>query len=148
MDLFGKIKHMKILLVDDDKWIRDSMIFLFEVEGCELLAVETAEEGIKAIKQQEFDIAIVDYRLPGMDGLEFLRYIHRVQPETLRILITAYNDKQLFTEADQMGIEDFIAKPFTSEIIEASLNRLVDKFSRNRTDQKSKRRGKNVYSNS
>lgn len=128
MDLFDKIKHMKILLVDDDRWIRDSMTLLFETEGCELLALETAEEGLQAVKQQKIDIAIVDYRLPGMDGLEFLKYITALQPDTLRILITAHIDKKVVIEADQLGVEDFIAKPFTSESIEASLSRLVDKF--------------------
>ena len=128
MDLFDKIKHMKILLVDDDRWIRDSMTLLFETEGCELLALETAEEGLQAVKQQKIDIAIVDYRLPGMDGLEFLKYITALQPDTLRILITAHIDKKVVIEADQLGVEDFIAKPFTSESIEASLSRLVDKL--------------------
>ena len=128
MDLFDKIKHMKILLVDDDRWIRDSMTLLFETEGCELLALETAEEGLQAVKQQKIDIAIVDYRLPGMDGLEFLKYITALKPDTLRILITAHIDKKVVIEADQLGVEDFIAKPFTSESIEASLSRLVDKL--------------------
>lgn len=135
MDLFGKIKHMKTLLVDDDKWIRDSMTLFFEAEGCDLLAVETAEEGLQAIKQQDFDIAIVDYRLPGMDGLEFLKRIHSIHPDTLRILITAYGDNSLFAEALQMGVEDYIAKPFTSEIIEASLSRLLEKSGKDSIDQ-------------
>jgi YesN/AraC family two-component response regulator len=62
-----------------------------------------------------------------MDGLEFLKCIHSIHPDTLRILITAYGDNSLFAEALQMGVEDYIAKPFTSEIIEASLSRLLEK---------------------
>ena len=45
MNLFSKLKNMKILLIDDDEWIRDSMQLFFEGEGCHLLAIGTAEEG-------------------------------------------------------------------------------------------------------
>ena len=144
MDIFCKIRNMKILLVDDDKWIRESMSLLFEAEGCDLLTLETAEEGLRAIKKQQFDIAIVDYRLPGMDGLTFLKSLSAHQPDVLRILITAYGDKELLADADEMGVEEHIAKPFTSEIIEASLNRLVEKFYEDTTNHINQRRSENV----
>jgi DNA-binding response OmpR family regulator len=66
---------MKILLVDDDEWIRDSLGLFFEAEGCDMLAFETAEEGMEAVKKQAYDIVISDYKLPAMDGLEFLRRV-------------------------------------------------------------------------
>ena len=68
MDVFSKIREMRILLIDDDEWIRDSLRIFFEAEGCDLLALETAEEGIAAIKDQIFDLIIADYKLPGLDG--------------------------------------------------------------------------------
>ena len=86
---------MKILLVDDDEWIRDSLNILFEAEGCNLLALETAEEGIEAVEQQVYDIVISDYKLPGMDGLEFLRRVKDKQPNAVEILITAYGNDEI-----------------------------------------------------
>jgi len=144
MNLFGTIKHMNILLVDDDKWIRDSMTVLFEAEGCALKALETAEEGLEIIKNQKFDIAIVDYRLPNMDGLEFLERIGVLMPNIMRILITAYGDKKMFSRAKRIGVEEYIAKPFTSENIEETLTRLVRAQDKEPNDQLNERRCKNV----
>ena len=87
MDIFSRIKNMKVLLDDDDVWIRDSLSLFFEAEGCNLLTFKTAEEGMEAVKQQAYDIVISDYKLPGMDGLEFLRRIKEKQPNALKIII-------------------------------------------------------------
>ena len=117
---------MKILLIDDDEWIRDSLSFFFEAEGCNLLTFETAEEGMEAVKQQAYDIVISDYKLPGMDGLEFLRRVKEKQPNVLEILITAYANCGILKEAKMMGVKEFIPKPFTSEDVETSLARIVE----------------------
>ena len=127
MDLFNKLKSMEILLVDDDEWIRHSLCLFFESEGCHLTALETAEEGMEAIKKQAYDILVTDYRLPGMDGLEFLRHIRGTQPHIMTILITAYKSDDIVSEAMKLGIQDFIEKPFTTKTIEESLSRLLKK---------------------
>jgi DNA-binding NtrC family response regulator len=125
MDIFSTLQDMKILLIDDDEWIRDSLCLLFEAEGCELLALETAEEGLKALHHQKYDIIISDYKLPGMDGLEFLKQVQISHPNAVRIMITAYINESLVSEGKKIGVQDFIAKPFTSEILQASLARLT-----------------------
>ena len=125
MDIFSTLQNMKILLIDDDEWIRDSLCLLFEAEGCELLALETAEEGLNALHHQHYDIIISDYKLPGMDGLEFLKQIQISHPKAIRIMITAYINESLVSEGKKIGIQDFIAKPFTSETLQASLARLT-----------------------
>jgi DNA-binding NtrC family response regulator len=125
MDILSRLKNMKILLVDDDEWIRDSLSIFFEAEGCNLLALETAEEAMETVRQQDFDIVISDYKLPGMDGLEFLRQVKKRHPETLEILITAYGNYDLYIEAIKAGVQDFISKPLTSENVEMSLARII-----------------------
>jgi DNA-binding response OmpR family regulator len=125
MDLFSKLKEMKIMLIDDDEWIRDSLSLFFESEGCHLLALETAEEGLDALRNQNYDIIIVDYRLPGMDGLDFLEKIRESYPMAIRILITAYGSRDVISKALEIGIQDYISKPFTVDEIEQSLSQLI-----------------------
>ena len=127
MDLYSKLRKMKILLIDDDEWIRDSLSIFFKCEGCRINALETAEEGLEALKMQSYDIIIVDYRLPGMDGLDFLKRIKESHPSAMKILVTAYGTINVASEAIHMGIQDFIEKPFTTKTIEASLSRLIEK---------------------
>lgn len=122
---FNKLKHMKTLLVDDDEFVRDSLRLLFESRGCYLLAVETAEDGMKALAKEAFDVIITDYKLPGMDGLEFCRRIRSDHPRALRILITAYGSRAVEEEASAAGIEELIEKPITSDAIRSSLFRLM-----------------------
>jgi DNA-binding response OmpR family regulator len=125
MNLFGKLRQMRILLIDDDEWIRDSLSMFFEAEGCRLLALETAEIAMERLNRDRYDIIIADYRLPGMDGLEFFRRIRNIQPDCIKILITAYGSEDVRVEAAHSGIQDMIAKPFTSRVLENALARLL-----------------------
>jgi DNA-binding NtrC family response regulator len=125
MDLFPGLKNLKVLLVDDDEWIRHALSLFFEGEGCHILALETAEDGVEAIKGQEFDVIITDYRLPGMNGLDFLRLIRGISPKAKRILVTAYGNEEVITRAREIGIRDFIRKPFSSTALEASIKGAV-----------------------
>jgi len=99
MELFSELKKMNTLLIDDDEWIRDSLTVFFESEGCHLTAVETAETGLNALDKQHYDIIIADYKLPGMNGLEFLKQVQERKPNAIKILITAYGSKEVVAEA-------------------------------------------------
>jgi DNA-binding NtrC family response regulator len=116
---------MHLLLIDDDEWIRDSLRLFFESEGCEIVALETAEEGLAVTAGDRFDIIIVDYRLPGMDGLEFVKRLPARQAGAFKVLISAYGSEDLLKEARQIGIHEFIPKPFTTETIEKSLELVI-----------------------
>lgn len=123
----SKLREMKILLIDDDKWIRDSLSLFFESEGCLLVACETGEEGLETLRDQAYDIIIVDYKLPGMDGLEFLKRIEGAHPGSMKVLLTAYKEDKVISEATRIGVDDFIEKPFTAKTIEESLSRLIER---------------------
>jgi CheY-like chemotaxis protein len=116
---------MHLLLIDDDEWVRDALKLFFESEGCSIVALATAEEGLETVMDRRFDIMIVDYRLPGMDGLEFIRRLPANQSMALKILITAYGSNALLTKAKTAGVHECIAKPFTTDTIEEALSRLI-----------------------
>ena len=71
MDPFQKLKNMKTLLVDDDGLIRDSLSMAFLSRGCSIRTAESAEEGIEMLRKERFDIIVSDFKLPGMNGMEF-----------------------------------------------------------------------------
>jgi len=125
MDFFSELKNLRVLLVDDDEWIRHSLGLYFEEEGCEISTVGTAEEGMEAARIQEFNIVITDYGLADMDGVEFLRSIRKIAPKAKRVLVTAYGNEDVVSRARKIGITDFIRKPFTSSAFEASLKKMV-----------------------
>jgi DNA-binding NtrC family response regulator len=125
MDLLTRLKHKKILLIDDDEWIRDSMGSFFDSEGCLFRAEESAEAGADALQINAYDIIIADYRLPGMDGLAFFNQIRSSHTTAIKILITAYGDAKLAENAVDAGVDEYIQKPFDMQDIEDALSRLM-----------------------
>jgi DNA-binding NtrC family response regulator len=127
MNPFNELKQVKTLLVDDDEFIRDSLSMAFHNKGCSMRVAETAEEGLKALQEETFDIIISDLRLPGIDGLKFLKMAAMTHPQAVKFLITAYKDNHIFSEAIRMGVHEFIEKPFAVkafiELLAISLKR-------------------------
>ena len=109
-------------------WTLIVVCFSFYINQGEVTAHElsTKEKALQALKGQDYGIIIVDYRLPGMDGLEFFRRIHESHPEAFKILITAFMSDEVVSEAMKMGVQDFIEKPFTSRTIEESLKKVLE----------------------
>ena len=132
MDLFEELRKMAVLLIDDDEWVRDSLSIFFDSEGCPIVALETAEQGLTALEKQNYDVIIADYRLPGMNGLEFLECVNQMgrDPKPIKILITAYGNGQVTNEIDRLGVHDFIPKPFSTSTLLASLRKQLEKYKR------------------
>jgi DNA-binding NtrC family response regulator len=126
MDILNKLRNMKILIIDDDEWIRDSLRIFFESEGCKVAVLETAEEGLVELNYETYDLIIADYKLPGLDGLEFLKRIPDELSDAMKVLITAYRTHSVISEARKLKIQGFIEKPFTSESLMASLAHLME----------------------
>jgi DNA-binding NtrC family response regulator len=121
------MNNLKILLIDDDQWIRDSLSMYLQEEGCSIIALETAEEGIEEMAHNLFDVVIASYRLPGINGLRFLQKVNAMQPNSVQILITAYRDKKVKSEAHRIGVHGIIDKPISAKILESSLSHLLSK---------------------
>lgn len=131
MNPFNELKDVKTLLVDDDELIRNALELAFKTKGCRLQVAETAEEGLRAIKDQRFDIIISDLRLPGMNGLDFLKLTSFTQPKAVRLLITAYRDDHIFSEALRVGVHEFIEKPFSVKVLINLLALAIKRKSKN-----------------
>ncbi len=121
--MHANLKEKKILVVDNDRWIRSSLSYYFRKKAGACVAVETAEEALERITAEPFDIILCDYKLPGMSGIELLRRVHSINPAMCRILITAYAGDEVAESASACAIDDCIAKPFSSLDIERSLEK-------------------------
>ncbi|MDR3628291.1 MAG: sigma-54 dependent transcriptional regulator [Ignavibacteriaceae bacterium] len=101
----------KILIVDDEKIVRESLFHWFEEEGYE---VDTAEDGEAALRKYEntgFDLLLVDMKMPGMSGLELLSKIKEIDKEAVIILITAFASVPTAIAALKNGAYDYVTKP-------------------------------------
>ena len=121
MNAFRRLRAMKTLLVDDDDFIRDSLKIVFNNQRCYLRTAVNAKEGLKALERETFNIVLSDARLPGTDGLNFLKSVGNIQPNTLRVLITSYGDKSCPSMDSTGCVHEYIEKPFAVESLAESL---------------------------
>ena len=131
MDAFNKLQKLRSLLVDDDPFIRDAMTLAFRHKGFHLCTAATAEDGLKLLFEEKFDVIISDYQLPGISGITFLKQAALSQPTAVKLLISANGDDTLISEAYGIGASDFLQKPFTVETLWATLVMHVRKNGRN-----------------
>ena len=105
----------KILVVDDEKRIRDGCHKVLTLEGFEVSRAENGQVGLSMIEQEHFDIVLLDLMMPGESGLEILERLKLLHPNTAIIVITGYATIENSIEAMKKGAFDFIPKPFSPE---------------------------------
>ncbi len=107
-----------VLILDDDRETITSISSLLDLEtGYKVLAFTSASEAAEAIKSHQIDLAIVDYLMPGsMDGIEFLIALRKEQPYSIRMILTAYADKENAIKAiNEVGLYKYLEKPWNSD---------------------------------
>ncbi len=104
-----------VLVVDDDKNMRRSLVTMLTDEGYAARAAESAEEALNLLAQENFFMVITDARLGGMSGYDFLTKIHNQWPELPSLMITAYATPKLAVAAIKAGAMDYLSKPFEPE---------------------------------
>jgi two-component system response regulator PilR (NtrC family) len=102
----------RVLVVDDEKSMRDLLTITLERAGHDVTAVEGGEAAIEAIRKESFDGIITDLRMPRVDGMQVLRTARDLSPETAVIVVTAAASTQTAVEAMKLGAYDYITKPF------------------------------------
>ena len=115
----------KVLIIDDEAAIRESLQILLEEEGYEVANAEDGEEGLNILDAQAFDLVLLDFQLPGRNGLEILKEILQRDPETPVIMLTAYATPQNAVAAIQGGAKNFIAKPWSNEKLQADVRETI-----------------------
>ncbi|HXU78671.1 MAG TPA: response regulator, partial [Methylomirabilota bacterium] len=93
----------KILLIEDDPGIRDTVQRVLMDEGHEVAVEQRGDDGLARASRDRFNVVITDLRLPGLNGLDLVRHLHRAQPRLPIILITAYGTTETAIEATKAG---------------------------------------------
>ena len=117
------MSRARILIVDDELILRESLLGWLERDDHLPDAVASGEEALDQIKQKRYDIVFLDIKLEGMDGLEVLKRIREIDPDVSVVMITAYGSISSAVEAMKNGAQDYLLKPFEPE----ALSLLIDK---------------------
>ena len=104
-------KPVSILIVDDDLGMLKTLKYILTYKGYEVVALNTGVEAIEQIKERSFDIVLIDLRMPDMNGVEVLKEIKRLDPETNVMMITAYTMHELVEKAKKGGAKAILSKP-------------------------------------
>ncbi len=123
----NRLNKLSIMLIDDDDLIRDSLGRALRIKFGTFLTFESAEEGLDVLDRQKFDVIICDYKLLGMDGLEFFKRVSVLSSQTLKILITAFgDDEEVVDGAKSIGMDAVIEKPFSVETLIDTIIRFLE----------------------
>ena len=107
----------KLLIVDDELSVRDSLAKWFTEEGYEVATAENANEALTRVAEQTFDVALVDIKMRGTDGIELQRRLHEIYPDMLVIIMTGYASVETAVTALKNGAYDYVNKPLDPDEI-------------------------------
>ena len=115
----------KVLVVDDERNIRLTLTRTLESAGLEITTAVNGEEALALMERQEFDLVLLDLRLPGMPGTEVLARLRERHPGLPVVMITAHGTIDIAVEAMRAGAADFIRKPFTPDEVREVVSRAL-----------------------
>jgi DNA-binding NtrC family response regulator len=105
------VEQRTILIVDDDVIIRETLRDVFESKGYVVETAETAKEAIEKSKARTFNLALLDIKLPDMEGTELLKKMHNLAPKTMKIMITASGTLKNAMDSLNFGADAYLLKP-------------------------------------
>ncbi|MFH0814453.1 MAG: response regulator [Pseudomonadota bacterium] len=122
------LEDLHILVVDDERIIRDGAERILTKEGWKVSTAENGTKGLELINHDTFHILLLDLMMPGITGMEVLKTVRETHPALLVIVITGYATVENAVEAMKSGAYDFIPKPFTPDQLRIVVRRALDKI--------------------
>jgi DNA-binding NtrC family response regulator len=110
----AKIKS-NILIIDDDKNILKILSKLLEKEGYAVTTTETGQEALDKIKNQNYNVVLIDVKLQDVNGLNLLDQIHKIAPDMVKIILTGHPSDEDMTIAFERGANEYLTKPVRPE---------------------------------
>jgi len=122
----------KMIIIEDDEDILESLREILESEGYEVDTVTDGEEGIKKCRAKSFDLALLDIKLPGIDGTEVLEILHKEFPNMIKIMITGYPSLENAVASLKKGADAYLMKPVNPLNLLRVINEKLDERSKMR----------------
>ncbi|HEY8551569.1 MAG TPA: response regulator, partial [Vicinamibacterales bacterium] len=116
----------RILVIDDEAGIRDSMRMILEYEGYECLTAATGQDGLAIVEREPLDLVFLDIKMPVMDGIEVLERIRARTDALPVVMISGHGTVSTAVEATKKGAFDFIEKPLASDRVLLTVRNAVD----------------------
>lgn len=120
-------KNARILVVDDDENIRKVEVAILEDQSYTVESVGTAKEAIEKSKRKFYNVALIDIRLPDMEGIELLTKFRETTPKIRKIIVTGYPTLQNAVDAVNKGADAYIVKPFDVEKVLKTIQQQLSK---------------------
>jgi two-component system response regulator PilR (NtrC family) len=117
----------RILVVDDERSMREMLAILLKREGHDVAVAENGRSAIDLLNKRPFDLIVSDARMPDVDGLEVLRHARQVNPTIIAIMVTAYGSPDLIRGVAQLGVNDYVEKPFNTEVLRFRIRKELDR---------------------
>jgi two-component system NtrC family response regulator len=121
------MQKLSILVVDDGQSQREMLRDFLRSEGHTVMEAEEGEKALKTVRGGHFDLILLDYKMPGMDGLQVLKEVKHINPEIDVIIITAYGTIETAVEALKAGAIDYITKPVELDELIILVNRIAER---------------------
>ena len=119
------MEQMRVLLVDDEEELITTLVERLEIRGHSAIGVLTGQEAIARVQEEAFDIAVLDVKMPGEDGVEIMKRIKRIRPGLPIILLTGHMSEEANDRGMQAGADDYIIKPVDIEDLVVKMRRAV-----------------------
>ena len=119
---------MKLLLIDDEEAARKIVGMSLRSDGYEVLTAEDGKSGLELFEKEDPPIVLTDIKMPGMDGIEVLKRIKEISPETEVIVVTGHGDMDVAIQSLQLEASDFVTKPIVDEALTVALKRAKERL--------------------
>ncbi|MGB9773739.1 MAG: response regulator [Bacteroidota bacterium] len=119
------MNQLRILVVDDDETLRSVLSNELKNEGYIVETAADGDEAIKIVKQRKFDLALLDIKLPRVDGFQVLQYLKKEHPVIKVIMLTGFADLKNAIEAKKLGADDFVSKPYDIVDLVTTIERAI-----------------------
>ena len=118
------MEKQRILICDDERGVRDSLKLILDTEY-HLLFATNGQEALEMLRKDPVDLAILDVKMPRMNGMETLRGVKRLRPAPRVLIITGYEASDVASEAIEAGADDYLTKPFERDKVREKVRALL-----------------------